>query len=164
MQLISKQITHPYICSGLGYLAWQLSRAMLFQWGLVNQKCPVRQLSATTSSVWRTLLGSFNGLSPGCRQAIIRTTAGILLIEPLGTNFNEILFKIHTFSFKKAALLSQLQWVKGSGWFHNCFGDATHYVFQMTPKFNVLSKPSCAALDIFVCWPYFTSQTAVILP
>ena len=55
MQLISKQITHPYICSGLGYLAWQLSRAMLFQWGLANRKCPVRQLSATTSSVWRTL-------------------------------------------------------------------------------------------------------------
>ena len=55
MQLISKQITHPYICSGLGYLAWQLSRAMLFQWGLANRKCPVRILSATTSSVWRTL-------------------------------------------------------------------------------------------------------------
>ena len=55
MQLISKQITHPYICSRLGYLAWQLSRAMLFQWGLANRKCPVRLLSATTSSVWRTL-------------------------------------------------------------------------------------------------------------
>ena len=55
MQLISKQITHPYICSGLGYLAWQLSRAMLFQWGRANRKSPVRQLSAATSSVWRTL-------------------------------------------------------------------------------------------------------------
>ena len=60
MQLISKQITHPYICSGLGYLAWQLSRAMLFQWGLANRKCPVRILSATTSSVWRTLLILFD--------------------------------------------------------------------------------------------------------
>ena len=33
--------------------------------------------------------------------AIIWTSAGILLIEPLGTNFSEILIEIHTFSFKK---------------------------------------------------------------
>ena len=31
VQLISKQITHPCICSGLGNLALQLNRAMLFQ-------------------------------------------------------------------------------------------------------------------------------------
>ena len=37
-----------------------------------------------------------------CRlQAIIWTIAGILLIGPVGTHFNEILIKIHTFSFKK---------------------------------------------------------------
>ena len=56
MQLNSKQLTHPYICNGLGYLAWQLSRAMLFQWGLANRKSSVMPLSAATSSVWRTLL------------------------------------------------------------------------------------------------------------
>ena len=48
-----------------------------------------------------SILGSDNGLSPGQCQAIIWTNAGILLIEPLGTNYNEILIKIHTFSFKK---------------------------------------------------------------
>ena len=32
-----------------------------------------------------------NGLSPGRRQAIIWTSAGILLIGPLRTNFSEIL-------------------------------------------------------------------------
>ena len=48
-----------------------------------------------------TIIGSDNGLSPCRRQAIIWTNAGILLIGPLGTNFNEILIKIHTFSFKK---------------------------------------------------------------
>ena len=37
-----------------------------------------------------TIIGSDNGLSPGRRQAIIRTNAGILLIGPLGTNFSEI--------------------------------------------------------------------------
>ena len=35
-------------------------------------------------------IGSDNGLSPGRRQAIIWTNDGILLIEPLGTNFSEI--------------------------------------------------------------------------
>ena len=44
---------------------------------------------------------SDNGLSPGRRQAIIWTNAGILLIVPLGTNFSGILIEIHTFSFKK---------------------------------------------------------------
>ena len=51
-----------------------------------------------------TIIGSDNGLSPGRRQAIIRTNAGILLIGPIGTNFSEILIKIHTFSFKKMNL------------------------------------------------------------
>ena len=39
-------------------------------------------------------IGSDNGLSPGRRQAIIRTIAGILLIGPLWTNFSEILVGI----------------------------------------------------------------------
>ena len=46
-----------------------------------------------------TIIGSDNGLSPGRRQAIIWTNAGILLIGHLGTNFSEILIEIHTFSF-----------------------------------------------------------------
>ena len=41
-----------------------------------------------------TIIGSDNGLSPGLRQAIIWTNAGILLIGPLGTNFSEILIEI----------------------------------------------------------------------
>ena len=48
-----------------------------------------------------TIIGSDNGLSLGRRQAIIWTNVGILLTEPLGTNFIEIVIKIHTFSFKK---------------------------------------------------------------
>ena len=48
-----------------------------------------------------TIIGSDNGLSPGRRQAIIWTNAGILLIGPLGTNFSEILIKIIPFAFKK---------------------------------------------------------------
>ena len=51
-----------------------------------------------------TIIGSDNGLSPGRRQAIIQTNAGILLIGPLGTNFSEILREIHTFSLKQIHL------------------------------------------------------------
>ena len=51
-----------------------------------------------------TIIASDNGLSPGRRQAIIWTNAGILLIGSLGTNFNEILIQIHIISFKKMHL------------------------------------------------------------
>ena len=58
-----------------------------------------------------TIIGSDNGLSPGRRQAIIWTNAGILLIGPLGTNFSEILMGIQTFSFKKMHLnVSSAKW------------------------------------------------------
>ena len=57
------------------------------------------------------IIGSDNGLSPSRRQAIIWTNAGTLLIGPLGTNFNEILIEIHTFSFKKMHLkMSSAKW------------------------------------------------------
>ena len=35
------------------------------------------------------IIGSDNGLSPSRRQSIIRTNAGRMLIQTLGTNFNE---------------------------------------------------------------------------
>ena len=58
-----------------------------------------------------TIIGSDNGLSPGRRQAIIRTNVGILLTGPLGTNFPEILIKIDKFSFKKRHLkISSVKW------------------------------------------------------
>ena len=41
-----------------------------------------------------TIIVSDNGLSPGRRQAIIWTNAGILFIGPLGTNFSEIFIDI----------------------------------------------------------------------
>ena len=51
-----------------------------------------------------TITDSDNGLSPGRRQAIIWTNAGILLIRTWGTNFCDILIEIHTFSFKEMHL------------------------------------------------------------
>ena len=66
----------------------------LAPWGRVTHIC-VNKL---------TTIGSDNGLSPGRRQAIIRTNAGILLIRPLGTNFSDFLVEILIFSFKKMRL------------------------------------------------------------
>ena len=51
-----------------------------------------------------TIIGSDDGLLPSRHQAIIWTNARILLIQPLGTNFSEILIKIHKFWFKKMHL------------------------------------------------------------
>ena len=66
----------------------------LTHWGRVTHIC-VGNL---------TITGPDNGLSPGRRQAIIWTNAGILLIGALGTNVSEILIKIDTFSLKKMRL------------------------------------------------------------
>ena len=63
---------------------------MLTHWGRVTHVC-VRKL---------TIIGSVNGLSPGWLQGIIWINAGILLIGPLGTDFNEILIRFQTFAFK----------------------------------------------------------------
>ena len=73
----------------------------LTHWGEVTHIC-VSKL---------TIIGSDNGLSPGRRQAIIWTNAGILLTWTLGTNFGEISNEIHEFSFKKMHLkISSAKW------------------------------------------------------
>ena len=73
----------------------------LIHWGRVTHIC-VSKL---------TTIGSDNGLSPGRRQAIIWTNAGILLIRPLGTNLSEVLIGVQTFSFKKMELkMSSAKW------------------------------------------------------
>ena len=56
-------------------------------------------------------LGSCNGLSPVRRQSIIWTNADLLLICPLGTNFNEIWIQVLIFPFKKMRLkISSAKW------------------------------------------------------
>ena len=81
----------------------------------------------TYVSVTLTITGSDNGLSPVRRQAIICTSAGILLTEQLETSFSEIWITIQWFSFQEmsstymAAILSRPQCVKRAsphgGWF-----------------------------------------------
>ena len=86
----------------------------LTHWGRVRNIC-ISKL---------TVIGSDNGLLPDRRQAIIWTNAGLLLIEPLGTNFSEILIEILTFSFNKMHLkVSSAKW-----------------------------QPFCLCLNVLICW------------
>ena len=61
---------------------YKILAILLTHWGRVMHIC-VSNLA---------IIGSDNGLSPGQPQAIIWTSAGILSIGPLGTNFSEIFF------------------------------------------------------------------------
>ena len=87
---IFQQCNIPFLIA----MDWQLHAHLLTHWGPVTHIC----VSDLTS------IGSDNSLSPGRRQAIIRTNAGILLIRPLGTNFSEFLVEILIFSFMKMRL------------------------------------------------------------
>ena len=85
----------------LGSKVSQCMTITLTHWGRVTHIC-VSKL---------TIIASDNDLLPGRRQAIIWTSAGILLIGPLGTNFSEIWIAIITFSFKKMCLkVSSAKW------------------------------------------------------
>ena len=79
-----------------------------------------------------TIIGWINGLSPGRRQAIIWTNAGILLIGPIGTNFDEIFFEIQVFLQENE--------------FENVLCDMV----------AILSRPSCVKL---VLQEYFSFST-----
>ena len=78
------------------------------------------------------IIGSDNSLSPGRHQAIFWTNAGILLIDPLRTNFSEILIGIETFPFKKMHLkMSSVEW----------------YPFCLS-----LNLLTCKCLTYLYCW------------
>ena len=93
-----------------------------------------------------TIIGSDNGLSPGRRQAIIWTNAGILLIRPLETNFSEMFIEIKIFSLKKIYLK-----VSSAKWSPFCLG------------LNVLKIGGQLLLSCYVLlvglWGYFSCQS-----
>ena len=102
-----------------------------------------------------TIIGSDNGLSPGWRQAIIWTNAGILLIEPLGTYSSEILIGIQIFSFKKMRLkMSSAQWrpfclrLNVFIPFGAEFISAEKWVSEWVIKFNGLSRTADSEVHI----------------
>ena len=103
----------------------------LTHWGRVTHIC-VGNL---------TIIGPDNGLSPGRRQAIIWTKAGILLIWPWGTNFSEISIGIQVFSFQKMHLN-----MSSAKWRPFCLG------------LNVLIKSKCLSISYVKCVYVLGSQ------
>ena len=112
-----------------------------------------------------TIIGSDNSLSPGRRQAIIWTNAGILLIGSLRKNFSETLIDILRFAFQKMHLkMSSGKWrpscldpiVLNNGWMgvtrlcgslrrqisrkHNQVGQ-TEYSFPRNRVFQISAPP-----------------------
>ena len=84
-----------------GFYSDSFHICVLTHWGRMTHICVSKLIS----------IGSDNGLSPGRRQAIIWTNAGILSNGRLGTNFNEFSIEIHTFSFMKMHLkISSGKW------------------------------------------------------
>ena len=88
------------LCNYL-WLEYFAPSVFLTHWGRVTDICVIEII----------IIGSDNGLSPGRRQAILWTNAGILLIGPLGTNFSETWIEVQTFSSKKIRLkMSSAKW------------------------------------------------------
>ena len=117
--------------SGLNLFVWLIynyghNTHILTHWGRVTH-IYVSEL---------TITGSDNGLSPGRRQAIFWTNAGILLIRTLGANFSEILSAIHAFSFTKMHLK-----MSSAKWRQFCLGlnvlsyDGTHFRWGLMTRF-----------------------------
>ena len=99
MQQLMQSIDHIFYPQKIPNISlwgelWGVYCRYLTHWGRVTHICVGKQ----------TNIGSDSGLSPGRRQAIIWTNAGISLIGPFRTNFSEILFRIQTFSFKNMHL------------------------------------------------------------
>ena len=122
-----------------------------------------------------TIIGSDNGLSPGRRQAIIWTNAGILLIRPLGTNSSEILIEICTFSFntfengvcEMASILSRPQWVNCLSplWCH-CWSHDHQCLFDCYKVSTTLLAATpffCDLITTFkLCWAFVSAVITLL--
>ena len=101
-----------------------------------------------------TILGFDNGLSPGRRQAIIWTNAGILLIGPLRTNFSEMLIGIHTFSFKKMHLK-----MSSGKWRPFCLGlNVLRVCVRKAFRFGVAEIGAALSINL-ICFAYILCYT-----
>ena len=139
----------------LALVKWlgQFDDCILTHWGRVTHICISRL----------TITGSDNGLLPRLRQAIIWTSAGILLIGPLGTNFSEILIEIHSFSFKKMHLK-----MSSGRWRPFCLGlnVLTHWHLgqSVSPTLKRISQKDLPIWQVtespcmvsWWCWPNFS--------
>ena len=109
----------------------------VFLWGRVTHIC-VSNL---------TIIGSDNGLSPGWRQAIIWTNAGILFIGPFGTNqwnFNRnsnIFIQENAFESVICEMVAILSWSQCVKMSHSLICNAFQY------NYYLFSFPVCDQIN-----------------
>ena len=106
-----------------------------------------------------TIIGSYNGLSPGRRQVIIWTNAGILLIGPVGITFTEIWIEVNTFSLK------EIHWKMSSAkWRSCCLGLSVskHGWISRDPNLNRHSHLSMPASVFFVCQHLVATKESLV--
>ena len=115
-----------------------------------------------------TIIASDNGFSPGQRQAIIWTNAGILFIRTLGTNFREILSEIHAFSFKEMHLkVSSVKWqpfcLGLNVWSHgnNVHGDITACLLSSIYLTLVLMERNFCSQHYLVAGPLLHADVMI---
>ena len=128
----------PWVTRPSAAMLWTIYGEQVFvlnHWGWVTHIC-ISKLN---------IFGSDNDLLPGRHQAIIWTNAGIFLIGPSVTNFNEILIEIPTFLIKEL----HLKMLSGK-WRPFCLGH------------NVLSKERYQLLALSLCWE-ITGNANVVL-
>ena len=90
---------HLYIETALSYktIQYVVSHVQMYAYMLMSSHLLPLVLHICVSEL--DSIASDNDLSPIRHQASIYTNAGLLSIEPLGTNFSVILIKIQNFSF-----------------------------------------------------------------
>ena len=120
----------------------------LTQWGRATHIC-VSKL---------TTIGSDNGLSPGWRQAITLTNAGVLLIGPLGTNFGEHLIIIFIFSFKNM-YFKMSENLRPFCLGLNVLGQTLHW-FKWQPHIDVSTLLEGGVVDIYFLYGRYSSWYA----
>ena len=124
------------------YSAIVLWHGMLTNWDLLTHICVTKLI----------IIGSDNGLSNGRHNAIIWTSAGILLTGPLERQLGEILIEIHTFSFKKIHLN-----ISSGKWGQFCFG------FNVLMFYVTVSYVGSCCVVLFVLWYWLISPMCVLV-
>ena len=141
MYLIKKtHLTFWYNLLMILLAAILLIKKQLTHWGRVTLICVSKQ----------TIICPDNGLSPGRRQSIIWTNAGVLFIGPLGTNFSEISIEIITFPFTKMLLK-----VSSAKWRPFCLGLNVLRVKYMYGTPSIAARVSSLFHDDVTTWTHF---------
>ena len=143
---IFKWMPNSFILVEIGLKLCKGSRR-LSNFGMINNKISrdigVLRFIRCNGQPFHNTVKIWNGLSPGRRQAIIWTNAGILLIGPWGTNFSEILIGIQAFSFKEMHLK-----MSSAKWCQFCLGLNVLRHICASPGLNKLPNSSARAYGL----------------